>query len=101
MTPSGSYTGDGYVGLAGISTHTLSRWATTNDKAATWRAEIATVLVGILQHSWTDEGVYRWFGRPHPQLHNQTPAALLAEESDTAEEQLIAVARGGRAHGAT
>jgi|GEM_PF-2151980 len=87
--------------LLGISTKTLSRWATTDDKPATWRAEIATVLVGILQHSWTDEGVYRWFSRPHPQLQNQTPHALLQAETGDAEQQLIAVARGGRAHGAT
>ena len=88
--------------LLGIATKTLGRWQHDADHIAPWRAEVVVRLVGILRHSWTDEGTFRWFSRPHPSLGNQTPTQVLESDDPlVAEQRLLATAQAGRAQTAT
>lgn len=94
--------------LLGVDPRSLARWREETDKPATWRVEMTVELAGIVRHSWTDEGVFRWFLRAHPVLDGRRPIDVLAtppeelEQSDTDwEAQLVAAARGGRAQVAT
>ena len=54
-------------------------------------------LIGILRHSWTNEGVARWFGRAHPMLDDQTPLSVLDDDDPDWEVRLIDAARATRA----
>lgn len=90
--------------LLGVDPRSLARWRGDTDKPASWRTEIAVEIVGIIRHSWTNEGVYRWFLRPHPFLDGHRPVDVLSmsekelEESDADwESRLVDAARGGRA----
>ncbi len=89
--------------LLGVDPRSLARWREQPDKPASWRTEIAVELVGIIRHSWTDEGVYRWFLRPHPFLDDRRPVDVLSmsekelqESHSDWEGRLIDAARGGR-----
>lgn len=86
--------------MLGISERTLDRWR-HSDEAASWHADLAVQLAGIVRHSWTAEGVARWFRRPRPELDGRTPAATLAAGDHEREQTLISAARGGRAQVAT
>lgn len=94
--------------LLGVDPRSLSRWREEDDRPAPWASEIAVEIVGVIRHSWTNEGVYRWFFRRHPELDGHRPVDVLAmspeelRESDTDwEGRLINAARGGRAQLAT
>lgn len=87
--------------LLGIEARTLLRWKEMPDAPAPRPAELATELVGILRHSWTNEGVARWFQRSHPLLDGRTPAEVLAEDDPDWEQRLLNAARAGRAQTGT
>ncbi len=95
---------DQQADLLGVEPRSLVRWRKDREKPASWRAEMAVELVGVLRHSWTNEGVYRWFLRPHPFLDGRRPIDVLSmtekalQDSDTDwEGRLVDAARGGRA----
>lgn len=82
--------------LLGIDARDISRWkGEYAAKPASRQAEMAIELVGVLRHSWTDEGVARWFTRSHPQLDGQRPLDVI-EDPDW-EQRLLEAARIGRA----
>jgi uncharacterized protein (DUF2384 family) len=90
--------------LLGVDPRSLARWREDADKPAAWRAEMVVELAGIIRHSWTNEGVYRWFLRPHPFLDGRRPLEVLAmsdeelrSSSSDWEVLLTNAARGGRA----
>jgi uncharacterized protein (DUF2384 family) len=93
--------------LLGVDPRSLARWREDADKPASWQAEMAVELVGIIRHSWTNEGVYRWFSRPHPQLDGRSPLDVLSMSDEDLradldwEGRLFDAARGGRAQLAT
>lgn len=87
--------------LLGVSTRTVDRWRSAEDTAAPWHAEMAVQLAGVLRHSWTGEGVVRWFDRARPELRGQTPGELLAAADTSLEQQLLRSARSGRVQVAT
>lgn len=59
--------------MLGTDARTLRRWRDAGDASAPRRAELAVDLAAVLRHSWTDEGVLRWFSRPHPMLDGHAP----------------------------
>lgn len=86
--------------ILGIGSKEVSRWR--NDTAAnpaSRRAELAVEIVGILRHSWTDEGVARWFEREHPYLDGKRPVDVI--EDPDFEHLVLDAARSGRAQTAT
>jgi hypothetical protein len=64
--------------LLGLDERQARRWREGGDRPASERAQIVVELVGVLRHSWTNEGVVRWFARRHPMLDDRTPDAVLA-----------------------
>lgn len=96
----GSLSGQQIAELLGISPRTLTRWK-ARGRPANRRAAIATELTSILVHSWTEDGVYRWFHRPHPQLGSATPISLLNTGDPVHDERLLSAALGGRDQRAT
>lgn len=87
--------------LLGVSTRTVDRWRELSDAAAPWQAEMGVQLAGVLRHSWTGEGVVRWFGRARPELGGRTPSQVLTESDSDLEQQLLRAAQSGRAPVAT
>lgn len=65
--------------LLGTDARTLRRWKDADQAPAPRRAELAVDLAAVLRHSWTDEGVLRWFSRPHPMLDGQAPIDVIDE----------------------
>lgn len=86
--------------ILGIDPRDISRWKRDGAASpATRRAELAVEIVGILRHSWTDEGVARWFTRAHPALAERRPVDVIDDEDW--EHRLMDAARSGRAQTAT
>lgn len=83
--------------LIGINRRTLSRWA-KEDRTPTRRLQLVALLVAILRHSWTEEGIISWFERPRRDLGGKKPVTLL--EDPGAEERLLSEARAGRSQDA-
>jgi len=96
----GSLSGGQIAEVLGISPRTLTRWK-AGGHPANRRAAIATEVTSILTHSWTEDGVYRWFHRPHPELSNATPISLLNTGDPVHDERLLSAALGGRDQRAT
>lgn len=63
--------------LLGTDARTLRRWKESGEAPAPRRAELAVDLAAVLRHSWTDEGVLRWFSRPHPMLDGHAPDEVI------------------------
>jgi hypothetical protein len=85
--------------LLGLDPRGLRRWRGDEQTPATRHAELAVELAGILRHSWTDEGVLRWFSRSHPLLEGHAPNDVL-DDPDW-ERRLRDAARAARAQTAT
>lgn len=96
----GSLSGERIAEILGTSPRTLTRWK-GDEHPANRRAAVATELTSILTQSWTEEGVYRWFSRPHPELSNATPISLLNTGEPVHDQRLLAAALGGRDQRAT
>lgn len=93
-------TRDEQAEILGLDAREISRWKNqTAENPASRRAEMAIELVGILRHSWTNEGVARWFKREHPALNGKAPVDVI-DEPDW-ERRIIDAARAGRAQMAT
>lgn len=69
--------GEQQAALLGIDARQARRWRDDVGKPASRRVELVVELVGVLRHSWTDEGVVRWFERPHPMLDGRAPMDLI------------------------
>ena len=83
--------------LLGRSQRQVQRWA-IQETPAPRRLELVARIVGLLRHSWTDEGIVAWFFRPRADLGGKKPVNLL-DDADL-EPDLITAARRGRAqHG--
>lgn len=85
--------------LLGTDARNLRRWKDARDAPAPRRAELAVDLAGVLRHSWTDEGVLRWFSRPHPMLDGRAPNDVI-DDVDW-ELRIRDAARAARAQSAT
>lgn len=85
---------DAIAELVGVNRRTLARWTR---QSGTPKRRLRTVaqLVAILRHNWTADGIVAWFHRPRRELREQTPLAVLGEESFD-DQALIAAARAGR-----
>jgi hypothetical protein len=79
--------------MIGVDRRTLSRW---RGQAGQPRRNLRLFarLVAILRHSWDEQGIIAWFGRPRRELGGRRPVTLLGDPN--AEDALIAAARSGR-----
>jgi uncharacterized protein (DUF2384 family) len=79
--------------MIGVDRRTLSRW---RGQAGQPRRNLRVFarLVAILRHSWDEEGIIAWFGRPRRELGGRRPVTLLGDPN--AEDALIGAARSGR-----
>jgi uncharacterized protein (DUF2384 family) len=79
--------------MIGVDRRTLSRW---RGQAGQPRRNLRVFarLMAILRHSWDEEGIIAWFGRPRRELGGRRPVTLLGDPN--AEDALIGAARSGR-----
>lgn len=92
-------TADERGALLGTDARSLRRWREDETTPATRHAELALEIAAVLRHSWTDEGVLRWFSREHPMLQGRRPDDVI-DDVDW-EPALRDAARAARAMTAT
>lgn len=93
-------TRDDQARILGLSdARQVLRWSAAEETPASRAADLAVELAGVLRHSWTDEGVLRWFERAHPMLDGRPPFDVV-DDIDF-EQRLRAAARATRAQRAT
>jgi hypothetical protein len=84
--------------LVGVDRRTLSRWK-KQSKPPTRRLRTVARLVGVLRHSWTEEGIVAWFTRTRRDLGGRKPMTLLDDPLN--DERLLSAARSSRSQYAT
>lgn len=90
---------DERAALLGTDSRSLRRWREDRDTPAPRHAELVLDLTAVLRHSWTNEGVVRWFSRPHPLLGGSAPDQVIDDVEW--ERRLRDAARDTRAQTAT
>lgn len=86
--------------LLGVSTKTVSSWASGRSTARNARNANRLVIVAqllfYLRASMTPLGLVMWFSANRDQLGGRTPLELLDEDEASAYEPLVTLARGAR-----